>query len=87
MPYAVRFKPAAERAIRKLEKRDRRRLFERAAKLATDPRPADAVKLRGTDDLWRVRVGDFRIIYTIEEDVLLVLVVKVGNRRDVYRGV
>lgn len=87
MPYAVHFKPAAERALRKLEKRDRRRLFERAAKLADDPRPEDAVKLRGADDLWRVRVGDFRIIYTIEDDILLALVVKAGHRRDVYRDV
>jgi len=87
MPYQVRFKPAAERAIRKMEKSARRRIFERAEALADDPRPKEAKKLRGADDLWRIRVGELRIIYAIEDEILLVLVVKAGHRRDIYRDV
>jgi len=52
--------------------------------LATDPWPTGSKKLVGEIDLWRVRVGDFRIIYTIEDEVLVVHVVRIGNRRDVY---
>lgn len=54
--------------------------------LEANPRPPGAKKLRGESDLWRVRVGDYRILYSIEEARLVVLVVKIGHRREVYRG-
>ena len=54
--------------------------------LAGNPRPPGVVKMAGDDDLWRVRVGDFRIVYEIHDDVLLVLVLRIGHRGDVYRG-
>lgn len=55
--------------------------------LGHQPRPPGAVKLAGTDDLWQVRVGDFRVIYTIADQTLVVTVVRVANRREVYRGI
>ena len=55
------------------------------AALSSNPRPAGCAKLTGADNLWRVRIRDYRIIYTIRDDQLLVVVVKVGNRKDVYR--
>ena len=55
------------------------------ATLAANPRPTGCVKLTGADDLWRLRIRDYRIIYTIRDDLLLIVVVKVGNRKDVYR--
>lgn len=55
------------------------------AALSSNPRPPGCVKLTGADDLWRVRIRDYRIIYTIRDDQLVVVVVKVGNRKDVYR--
>lgn len=54
--------------------------------LAADPRPPGAKRLAGAVDLWRIRVGNHRIVYTIEDDVLVVLVVELGHRRDVYRA-
>ena len=48
-------------------------------------RPSGVKKLKGSPELWRVRVGDYRIVYSIADDILVVLVVKIGNRRDVYR--
>jgi mRNA interferase RelE/StbE len=51
------------------------------------PRPPGAVKLAGTNDLWRIRVGDFRVIYTITDETLVVTVARVANRREVSRGV
>lgn len=54
--------------------------------LGENPRPEGVTKLAGTDDLWRVRVGDFRVVYMIADDVLVVTVVRIGHRRDVYRA-
>lgn len=82
--YAVEFLPSAARSLAKLEVSVQRRLARAVDHLADEPRPAGAVKLRGTDDVWRVRVADLRIAYRIEDDRLVVLVVKVGHRRDVY---
>jgi len=69
-----------------LQRRDRVRVARKIDSLAGDPRPAGVEKPRGAEDLWRVRVGDDRIIYTIRDEVLLVLVVRIGHRREVYRS-
>ena len=82
--YAVEFLPSAARELSKLEPAVRRRLARRIDRLATDPR-ADAAKLRGADDTWRARVGDYRILYRVQDDRLLILVIRIGHRRDVYR--
>ena len=76
-------RPAALRALRKLDPPVARRVQAAIALLAEDPRPPASRPLRGRP-AWRVRVGDYRVIYTIEEDVLLVVVVTLGHRRDVY---
>ena len=76
-------RPAAVRALRKLDPPVARRVQAAIALLAEDPRPPASRPLRGRP-AWRVRVGDYRIIYTIEDDVLLVVVVTLGHRRDVY---
>lgn len=65
--------------------RERNRAGRRIDALALDPRPRGCKKLQGDGDLYRVRAGDFRIVYAVRDDVLIVLVVKIGNRRDVYR--
>jgi len=69
--------------LRKLDPRVRRRVQGAIALLAHDPRPPGARALQGRAGL-RVRVGDYRIIYAVEDDVLLVVVVRLGHRRDVY---
>ena len=53
--------------------------------LAQNPRPPGSLKMHGGDDLYRIRVGDYRIIYEIRDAILLVVVVKIGDRRDIYR--
>jgi mRNA interferase RelE/StbE len=53
--------------------------------LSTTPRPAGAVKLRGAEGYFRIRVGDYRVVYEIADSVLVVLVVRIGHRREVYR--
>ena len=84
MTYEVRLAPAAVRQLRKLDPPGRRRVQAAIDLLAEDPRPPGARQLVGGAGEWRVRTGDFRIIYDIQNEELLVLVVKVGHRRDVY---
>lgn len=84
MSYRVELRPAAVRALKKLDPPIRRRIQGVITLLAEDPRPPAARALRGRPGL-RVRVGDYRIVYTVADDVLLIVVVTVGHRRDVYR--
>ncbi|MCO4257033.1 type II toxin-antitoxin system RelE family toxin [Pseudarthrobacter cellobiosi] len=81
--YRIELRPAALRALRQIHPNDRDRIHGAIALLGSDPRPPKAIALRGRPG-FRVRVGDYRIIYTIQDDVLLVVVVTVGHRRDVY---
>ena len=81
--YRIELRPAAVRALRKLDPQVRGRVQGVIALLAEDPRPPAARALRGRPGL-RVRVGDYRIIYTVADDVLVVVVVTLGHRRDVY---
>ena len=84
--YRIEYEPAARKTLRAI--RDRRlklTLLAALEGLMDDPRPAGCKKLVGVVDEWRVRVGDWRIIYRIEDGRLVVLVVRVGPRKDVYR--
>lgn len=83
--YKIAVKRSAAKDIERVSrKKDRQRIVDRIAALADDPRPPGCVKLSGRD-AYRVRQGPYRIVYTIEDDRLVVQVVKVGHRRDVYR--
>lgn len=81
--YRIELRPAAVRALRKLDPPIRNRIQGAIALLAQDPRPPGARALQGRDGL-RVRVGDYRILYTVQDDVLLIVVVQLGHRRDIY---
>ncbi len=81
--YRIEVSPAAARQLRKLDPAARRRVQAAVELLAEEPRPARAKKLMGGDGEWRVRTGDFRIVYEIKDQVLLVLVLAVGHRREV----
>jgi mRNA interferase RelE/StbE len=85
MTYRIEVAPAAVRQLRKLDPAARRRIQAALELLGEQPRPTGAKKLVGGDSEWRVRTGDYRIIYEIHDEVLLVLVVAVGHRRDIYR--
>lgn len=82
--YRIEFRPAAAKALRRLDPIARRRVQGAIALLARDPRPPLARRLQGRPGL-RVRVGDYRIIYTVDDDVLLVVVVTVDHRSDIYK--
>ncbi len=88
-PYRVALGPRAQRELHKLRRQFRvlRAILDRLQTLADEPRPPDAKKLQVSRDLWRVVVQrDYRVIYEIQDAKLLVLVVKIGDRKDVYKG-
>ena len=83
MAYDIQVRPAAFRALKRIDRQDQARIRGAIALLAADPRAPGAKALRGREGL-RIRVGNYRIIYTIEDDRLLVVVVTLGHRREVY---
>lgn len=85
MTWSITLTPAAARQLRKLDPQVRRRLQAAIELLATEPRPPAAVQLVGGAGEWRVRTGDYRIVYEIHDDRLVVLVIRVAHRREIYR--
>ena len=83
MTYRIEILPAAERQMRNLDPPVRRRVDTAIEALRDDPRPHGCKRLSGRQE-YRIRVGDYRILYEIADVVLRVLVVRVGHRRDVY---
>lgn len=82
--YRIEIKRTAAKELAQVPPKDRGRIVSRVQALADDPRPAGAEKLSG-QERYRVRQGDHRILYEIEDDILRVVVVKIGHRRNVYR--
>ena len=85
MAYSIQFKPAALRQLERMPHEIQRRIGFRIEQLRDDPTPAGSKRLTGLDDTWRIRVGDYRVVYQVHRALLLVLVLKVGHRREVYR--
>lgn len=83
--YRLIVSPAATRRLAKLEPVIRRRIATALDALCANPRPNGAVTLKGEPGLWRIRVGSYRVVYMIEDDRLVVLVLKLGHRRQIYR--
>jgi mRNA interferase RelE/StbE len=82
--YRVEVTPAARRSLRRLDRQAQRRVQAAIELLATDPRPPGAKALQVRRGYIRVRTGDYRIVYTVRDEVLLVLVVALGPRREIY---
>jgi mRNA interferase RelE/StbE len=86
MAYEIRLKPSVARALGRLPADIRSRVGARLDALAGTPRPPGCEKLSGADDLYRIRVGDYRVVYQLTDDIRQLLVVAIGHRRDVYRN-
>ena len=86
MTYRVEILPSAQRELAAIPLREQKRINERIRRQADTPRPSGITVLQGQKDTYyRLRVGDYRIIYQIQDKALLVLVVEIGHRREVYR--
>lgn len=84
MTYRIEFTRRAARDLERLDRRARLRIVEAVAGLGIDPRPAGVKKLKGADNAWRIRVGDYRVIYEIHDNSVLIVVFRVGHRRDIH---
>jgi mRNA interferase RelE/StbE len=83
--FSVELTRTAEKQLRRIAKRDRNRLVEAIQGLADRPRPQGARKLQGYHDVYRIRVGQYRVVHEIIEDRVIVIVLKVGHRKDIYK--
>ncbi len=85
MAYQVIIQPTPRKALTKLPREVQRKVVKLLETLANQPRPEGVVKLAGDDNLWRVRIGDYRVVYEIHDARLIVLVLRIAHRKDVYR--
>ena len=85
MPYRIIIPTQVQKQLDALSVSNWQRVRDAIDQLARVPRPPGAKKMRGVSESWRIRAGDYRIIYTIEDDRLIVLIIKIGHRREVYR--
>ncbi|MCA1673583.1 MAG: type II toxin-antitoxin system RelE/ParE family toxin, partial [Actinobacteria bacterium] len=83
--YSVEFKRAAKKELDRLDGPIRARVLRKIVALTDDPRPPGVSRLTGPEGFWRIRVGDYRVVYTIEDDQLVILIVRVAARGTVYR--
>jgi mRNA interferase RelE/StbE len=83
--YKVQIKKKAIKYLSTLRKKDAERIFSVIENLASDPRPSGYKRLSGEENAYRIRIGTYRVIYEIEDDALMVYVVKAGARGDVYK--
>lgn len=87
MAYRIEFAPRAARDFKSLDGSIQRRIKQRIDSLAENPFPSGIKKLEGEDELYRLRVGDYRVLYQVQGKVLVILIVGVGHRREVYRRI
>ncbi|MEH2170320.1 MAG: type II toxin-antitoxin system RelE/ParE family toxin [Nostoc sp.] len=85
MSYEVKFSKVAKKQFRKLPLDVQQRIQTKINDLAIEPRPNGVKKLQGDDTSYRVRVGDYRVVYEVDDDVLIVTVIKVGHRSEIYK--
>ncbi len=86
MRYEIIIKPAAEKGLDNIPRAARRRIVDALEVLRENPRPRGAAKLAGGEEnVWRIRIGDYRVVYEIRDDRLIVLVLRIAHRKDAYR--
>jgi mRNA interferase RelE/StbE len=86
MNYEIIFKPSAEKSFSKLSKNLQIKIVNAIEQLSTNPRSPGVKKLKSLLNLYRIRVGDYRVIYSIEEKILIVLIVKIAHRSEIYKN-
>ena len=84
MGYQIQFTPQAQRQLRRLSQDLQARIAVHIDALSQNPRPPGCKKLQGEDKLWRIRIGDYRVIYTIEDSTKTVDVTRIAHRKEVY---
>jgi len=83
--YEIEISRSAEKQLKKLDRKEQERVVRAILLLADDPRPRGSRKLSGYDDVFRIRVGRYRILYSVASGKLVIIILKIGHRRDAYR--
>lgn len=87
MSYRIEVKKSAAKSLRKIPKADQKRIAYKIDSLAENTPNPDTTKMKGNNPFHKIRVGDYRIIYEIHENVLSILIVKIGHRKDIYKNI
>lgn len=85
MPYQIQFKPTAARDFKKLSREIQKRLIPKINSLGHNPFPSGVETLKGLEGVFRIRVGDYRILYKVEHKIVTILILRIGHRREIYR--
>jgi len=85
LTYKIEFKRSAAKALKKVPKRHWKRIHDKIDSLAENLPDPNITKMKGDNPFHRIRAGDYRIIYEIQKDILVILVLKIGHRKDIYR--
>jgi len=85
LTYNIEFKRSAAKSLKKIPKADQKRIAEKIDSLSENPPAPETTKMKGNNPFHRIRVGNYRIVYEIQDDILLILIVKIGHRKDIYQ--
>lgn len=83
--YKIEWKQSAKKELKKLKKAVIPRIIKAVESLSINPHPTGSRKLQGSEHLYRVRLGDYRIVYSVENKILLIEIIRIGHRKDIYR--
>jgi mRNA interferase RelE/StbE len=86
LKYRIEVKRSAGKALKKIPKPDQKRISKAIDNLTENLPHPDTTKMKGDNPFHKIRVGDYRIVYEIQDDILLILIVKIGHRKDIYRN-
>ena len=83
--YQIKYKKSVDKELRIIPAQTRKLIASKILRLANEPRPNGVSKIRGSDNLYRLRSGEYRVIYRIEDNDLTILIIKIGHRREIYQ--
>ena len=86
MKYRMKVKKSAAKSLKKISKPDQKRISKAIDNLADNLPNPNTTKMKGDNPFHKIRVGDYRVVYEIQDDILLILIIKIGHRKDIYRS-
>ena len=84
--FSIIFKKSAEKDLARFDQKTRQRIADAISALAINPHPHGSLKLSGFEDYWRIRIGSYRVVYQIRDNELIIFVIRIADRKDVYHG-
>ena len=87
MRYDIEVKKSAAKVLKKIPKADQKRIINKIDSLATQLPDPKTTKMKGNNPFHKIRVGDYRVIYEIQDEILLILIIKIGHRKDIYKKI